>query len=250
MDGFADLVDDLLALPRGNNESVEGAAVLEASAMDLAIAGDVDELARFLQDNPSFATNTRNPKSGRSLLHEACARGQMEIVKLLLQKTDADLTLRTMLGRCTPLHLAVTNNYRPIVFLLLSHGADASSRDRFACSPMHYVKSLSVAKLLLQYGGKVLDYNAKKKHAVETIKSFADTIRKDHSLGTAERDAEMEVYNVLIKYMEKQAEAEYRIKLESLRQLKEPTKEQAAVLAATVPRKRSRRRIANGSPGP
>uniref|UniRef100_H3HBX6 Uncharacterized protein n=1 Tax=Phytophthora ramorum TaxID=164328 RepID=H3HBX6_PHYRM len=65
--------------------------------MDLAIAGDVDELARFLQDNPSFATNTRNPKSGRSLLHEACARGQMEIVKLLLQKTDADLTLRTML---------------------------------------------------------------------------------------------------------------------------------------------------------
>ncbi|KAL4133467.1 hypothetical protein PRIC2_003784 [Phytophthora ramorum] len=128
MDGFADLVDDLLALPRGNNESVEGAAVLEASAMDLAIAGS---------------------------LHT------------------------TSLSR--------TNNYRPIVFLLLSHGADASSRDRFACSPMHYVKSLSVAKLLLQYGGKVLDYNAKKKHAVETIKSFADTIRKDHSLGTAER---------------------------------------------------------------
>jgi hypothetical protein len=54
----------------------------------------------------------------------------------------------------------VTNNHRAVVFLLLSHGADASSRDRFACSPMHYVKSLSVAKLLLQYGCKVLDYNA------------------------------------------------------------------------------------------
>ncbi|EGZ17672.1 hypothetical protein PHYSODRAFT_498613 [Phytophthora sojae] len=132
MDGYADLVDDLLAFPSENKE----------------------------KDDPSFAINARDSKSGRSLLHEACARGQMEVVKFLLQKTDADLMLRTMLGRCTPLHLAVTNNFRPIVFLLLSHGADASSHDRFACSPMHYVKSLSVAKLLVQYGGKVLDHNA------------------------------------------------------------------------------------------
>lgn len=63
-------------------------------------------------------------------------------------------------GRSTPLHLAVTCNHRAIVFLLLSYGADALSRDRFGCSPMHYVKSLSVAKLLIQYGGQVLDYNS------------------------------------------------------------------------------------------
>lgn len=44
--------------------------------------------------------------------------------------------------------------------MLLSHGADALSRDRFGCSPMHYVKSITVAKLLVQYGGKVLDYNS------------------------------------------------------------------------------------------
>lgn len=63
-------------------------------------------------------------------------------------------------GRSTPLHLAVTCNHRAIVFLLLSYGADVLSRDRFGCSPMHYVKSLSVAKLLIQYGGQVLDYNS------------------------------------------------------------------------------------------
>lgn len=44
--------------------------------------------------------------------------------------------------------------------MLLSHGADAQSRDRFGCSPMHYVKTLNVAKLLVQYGAKVLDYNS------------------------------------------------------------------------------------------
>jgi ankyrin repeat protein len=63
-------------------------------------------------------------------------------------------------GRCTPLHLAVGSSHRAIVFLLLSHGADVLSRDRFGCSPMHYVNSITVAKLLVQYGGKVLDYNS------------------------------------------------------------------------------------------
>ncbi|EEY61921.1 uncharacterized protein PITG_13894 [Phytophthora infestans T30-4] len=131
MDGFVDLVDDLLR-----------------------VSDDKKEV-----DDADFAVNARDPKTGRALLHEACARGDMGIVKLLLMKTEADLMLRTMLGRCTPLHLAVSNNHRPIVFLLLSHGADALSRDRFGCSPLHYVKSPSVAKLLVQYGGKALDYN-------------------------------------------------------------------------------------------
>ncbi|KAG6609132.1 uncharacterized protein IUM83_17120 [Phytophthora cinnamomi] len=230
MDGYADLVDDLLAFPSENKEEESVVAGEEenprpeASALDLVVEGDVEALAQLMQDDPNFAINARNPKTGRSLLHEACARGQMGVVKFLLQETEADLMLRTMLGRCTPLHLAVTNNFRPIVFLLLSHGADASTRDRFACSPMHYVKSLSVAKLLIQHGGKVLDYNARKKHAAESVNAYTDTIRKDLSLSTSDRDAAMEVNKALAKYLEKQAEAEYRVKLESLRQLKKQTK--------------------------
>lgn len=106
MDGYADLVDDLLAFPSENKEKVAADGVEEgseedlqpqASALDLVIEGDVDALAELLQDDPSFAINARDSKSGRSLLHEACARGQMEVVKFLLQKTDADLMLRTML---------------------------------------------------------------------------------------------------------------------------------------------------------
>ncbi|KAG1697155.1 hypothetical protein DVH05_017540 [Phytophthora capsici] len=235
MDGFVDLVDDLLGVP-GKTLEVIDVPVQELSALELVVAGDVHGLAQFLKNNPKFAINARDPNSGRSLLHEACARGEMEIVKFLLQKTDADLMLRTMLGRCTPLHLAVTNNYRSIVFLLLSHGADASSRDRFTCSPMHYVKSLSVGKLLVQYGGKVLDYNAKKKHAVESVSSFLESIRKDQSIPLAERETALEDYKILVKYLEKQAEAEYRIKLESLRRMKKQTKEKATGITITVPR--------------
>ncbi|KAL3666984.1 hypothetical protein V7S43_007929 [Phytophthora oleae] len=235
MDGFVDLVDDLLGVPDKTPEVV-GEPEQEVSALKLVVEGDVHGLAQLLKDNPKFAINARDPKTGRSLLHEACARGIMEIVKFLLQKTDADLMLRTMLGRCTPLHLAVTNNYRSIVFLLLSHGADASSRDRFACSPIHYVKSLSVAKLLVQYGCKVLDYNAKKKHAVESVSSFIESIRKDHNIPLVEQEAALEDYKILVKYLGKQAEAEYRVKLESVHRVKKQAKEKTPVLAITIPR--------------
>jgi hypothetical protein len=88
----------------------------------------------------------------------------------------------------------------------------------------------------------------KKKHAVESVKSFVESVRRDQSLGATERDAALEVYKVLIKYLERQAEAEYRVKLESLRQTKRQAKEQAAALAAAVPRKRSTRKMSSGSP--
>jgi hypothetical protein len=97
MDGYADLVDDLLGLPDEKERSSEEKRQPETSAVDLAIAGDVDGLAQLLKDDADFAVNARSPKTGRALLHEACARGQLEVVKFLLQKTDADLMLRTML---------------------------------------------------------------------------------------------------------------------------------------------------------
>ncbi|POM74060.1 Hypothetical protein PHPALM_9030 [Phytophthora palmivora] len=236
MDGYVDLVDALLAFPSNKKENVEEEKKLEVSALDLVISGDVDGLAKLLEDNSDFAVNARNPKTGRSLLHEACARGDMKVVKFMLQETDADLTLRTMLGRCTALHLAVSNNYRSVVFLLLSNGADASSRDRFGRSPMHYVKSLSVAKLLIQYGAKVLDYNAKRKHVVDSVTSSMESIRKDQSIPTDERDAAMEVYKALIKYLAKQAQTEYRIKLENLRQLKMQPKQKPIAVTTSIPR--------------
>ncbi|KAF4037521.1 Ankyrin repeats (3 copies) [Phytophthora infestans] len=239
MDGFVDLVDDLLRVSDDKKEVVTKKSRSEVSVLDLVVSGDAEGLTQLLKDDADFAVNARDPKTGRALLHEACARGDMGIVKLLLMKTEADLMLRTMLGRCTPLHLAVSNNHRPIVFLLLSHGADALSRDRFGCSPLHYVKSPSVAKLLVQYGGKALDYNTKKKHAVESVSNFANSIRQDSSIPVDKRDAALDVYKNLVKYLEKQAEAEYRAKLMNLQKIKKQTKEQAVLKSP----KKGKRRI-------
>ncbi|ETP43668.1 hypothetical protein F442_09623 [Phytophthora nicotianae P10297] len=240
MDGFVDLVDDLLSFSSQNTVVVEEKPRPEVSALDLVVAGDVEGLEQLLKDDPNFVINTRDSKTGRSLLHESCARERYGDCQALTAENESGFDAPHH-GRCTPLHLAVANNHRPVVFLLLSHGADALSRDRFGCSPMHYVKSLSVAKLLVQYGGKVLDYNTKKKHAVESVSNFVESIRQDSRIPVIERDAALEVYKTLIKYLEKQAEAEYRNKLKNLRQMKKETIDQA--LKNTNSSKRGKRRM-------
>ncbi|KAI9987980.1 hypothetical protein PInf_024240 [Phytophthora infestans] len=199
MDGFVDLVDDLLRVSDDKKEVVTKKSRSEVSVLDLVVSGDAEGLTQLLKDDADFAVNARDPKTGRALLHEACARGDMGIVKLLLMKTEADLMLRTMLVS---------------VFRV-------------------------VAKLLVQYGGKALDYNTKKKHAVESVSNFANSIRQDSSIPVDKRDAALDVYKNLVKYLEKQAEAEYRAKLMNLQKIKKQTKEQAVLKSP----KKGKRRI-------
>lgn len=93
---FDALIDDLLSLSHA-----ETSAAKTATALELVLNGDVDSLRLLLQDERSakrdLHVNARHPHSGRSLLHEACAEGHLDVVKFLLEKTDADLMLRTML---------------------------------------------------------------------------------------------------------------------------------------------------------
>ncbi|KAJ0409838.1 hypothetical protein P43SY_005732 [Pythium insidiosum] len=167
MSALCDLLEELI-LPEDQEEpsasGCEGGLADEGPADELstwalARGGDVKALREYLEHEFKGSINARNPTTGRSLLHEASAEGQREIVKLLLTYPEVNLSLKTMLARSTALHLAVTNNHRPIVFQLLSNGADARARDKFGCTPMHYVSSRTVARLLVEYGGRVLDCN-------------------------------------------------------------------------------------------
>lgn len=105
MTSYDALIDDLLSHSYADTREAK-----TATALDLVLEGDVDGLRLFLQQQQQprkdamlgFQVNARSPTTGRSLLHEACAEGQMEIVKLLLERTDADLMLRTMLVLCIP----------------------------------------------------------------------------------------------------------------------------------------------------
>lgn len=74
------------------------AATKVATALDFVRDGDVASLRTLLRSDPKkIQINARHPISGRSLLHDACAEGQKDVVKFLLEETDADLMLRTML---------------------------------------------------------------------------------------------------------------------------------------------------------
>ncbi|KAI8607247.1 ankyrin repeat-containing domain protein [Chytriomyces sp. MP71] len=84
----------------------------------------------------------------RTLLHFACAHGHADTVRVLLRfrlrlEADSLVANRMIAARdCngnTPLHLAVTGNHLAIVSLLVWAGADISSTDAHARTPLDLV---------------------------------------------------------------------------------------------------------------
>ncbi|KAH9127375.1 hypothetical protein LEN26_007110 [Aphanomyces euteiches] len=132
--------------------------------------------------------NARSAITGRAILHEACIRGKKDIVQYLLNHTTCDLEVRTMLGHATPLHLSAQAGERSIAFLLLSHGANATARDRFGATPLHYCTKRSVAVHLTQFGAKILTANFKRKTAAAMIQAneFADAELKAFAMELAD----------------------------------------------------------------
>lgn len=87
------LLSDLISLSFDDKTATKA-----ATALDFVIDGDVASLRTLLHsDSNNIHINARHPISGRSLLHDACAEGKKDLVKFLLEETEADLMLRTML---------------------------------------------------------------------------------------------------------------------------------------------------------
>ena len=57
-----------------------------------------------------------------------------------------------------------------IVYLLLTHGADARSRDRFGNTPLHEATTRNCARLIVEYGGQVSHCNRDLKDARYTAR--------------------------------------------------------------------------------
>lgn len=97
---------------------------------------------------------------GSNILHSACAKGRLEMVKLLLTtnliekintKTNDDL-------QSTPLLLAIEQEHEEIVELLCQHKADISLADalgRDAVFRAVIVNNLPILKLLVKYGASL-----------------------------------------------------------------------------------------------
>ena len=67
------------------------------------------------------------------------------------------------------MHLAVIGNFRQICVTLLSNGADPNAVNRQGCTPLFYVSSKRVLKVLLRFGCDPLLLNKNKKSAFEVL---------------------------------------------------------------------------------
>jgi hypothetical protein len=99
------------------------------------------------------AVNLVDCNSGRALLHEACLHGREDCVRELLSYQGAcDRNKPTLLGRCSPLHLAAGAGHNNVVRVLCKAGADIAARNKLGETPLHVAANAVVAKTLIFAG--------------------------------------------------------------------------------------------------
>lgn len=123
-------------------------------AMSFTVLGD-EYSVRLELDLHFHEVNDRCLTTGRTLLCEAAARGHFPIVSMLVKDFHADVNIPSLLGKSSPLHLAVANDYRQVVALLLTHSAEVNAIDKYGNAPLHLVKSVNILRLLLKFGAEL-----------------------------------------------------------------------------------------------
>lgn len=89
-------------------------------------------------------------------IHDAIRRGDLKRVKEIVAADAGQLTVRdTDDSEWTPLHWAVFRGYKDIVeFLLQTWRVDVNARDKKGQTPLDWVATTEIRKLLLQHGAK------------------------------------------------------------------------------------------------
>nr|XP_039261339.1 acyl-CoA-binding domain-containing protein 6-like [Styela clava] len=114
----------------------------ESILFDICKQGDVEKLANMDEDLSVGDTDER------TLLHWACDRGHLPVVKFLL-KNNCDVNAKDI-DHSTPLHYASSCGYIKIVEILLSHGADPNAKDKDGDTPIECAETDKIRELLLK----------------------------------------------------------------------------------------------------
>ncbi|KAK0124782.1 hypothetical protein ONS96_008663 [Cadophora gregata f. sp. sojae] len=110
--------------------------------------GQLEVVKLLLENNADIQVTDKN---GDTPLHEASSAGRVEVIKLLLEKM-ADVQAVNNYRR-TPLHEASSAGSIDVVKLLLEKGADIQAVNKFGNTPLHNAileGKLEVVKLLLE----------------------------------------------------------------------------------------------------
>ncbi len=108
----------------------------------------------------------KDPKSGRTTLHEAsmqgddgCSACRSTIDQLI--RDGANVNKTTLLGRNTALHLASEYDNVSAVEALLAHQeTNPNSRNKYRETPLHLAQSVAVADLLIASGASLDSRNS------------------------------------------------------------------------------------------
>ena len=101
---------------------------------------------------------TARSESWATPLHNACAKGNNELVCLLL-KSEAAVNAQENKGSGgTPLHWATGSSCVALIPLLCSHGADIHCTDRYGLTALHWaarVGAIDMVRALIEAGAKI-----------------------------------------------------------------------------------------------
>lgn len=94
-------------------------------------------------------------KRGATPLHRAASKGNLEIVRLLIEgEQPLSINARDVYG-CTPLHLACEEDRQDVAKLIVQNGGDLETKNRDGLTPldlctMHLRKALEIIKSKIQ----------------------------------------------------------------------------------------------------
>jgi ankyrin repeat protein len=131
---------------------------------------DVDFLKYIIKNG--VRVNLKD-KKGQTALHKAVIRGNLDVVKFLIQQAKADTSIKDNSGR-TPLHLVRGKHSENIIKLLLVRDRrPMNEADKFGYTPLNYSAisgDIKAVQCFLFYGAYLTNFA--KKHKTMTQKLY------------------------------------------------------------------------------
>jgi ankyrin repeat protein len=154
-------------------------------------SGDVEEVKKYLKDNPTFNVNELLDEYDYTALHFACLYGHHEIVSVLLVHPQINVNQKSNAG-WTPFRVGCFNGKVGVVKVLLSDSrVDINMADNKGCTPLWYAscyEHLEVIKWMIASGREInLDKKGKRAGNQYTATEIARREKKTEVVSLLER---------------------------------------------------------------